>query len=71
MDNNTFRISPDTMTATVRVSQQPEKMHCPRCHRDTDQHIAVFLGGEVDGQYCLWCYAEWIKANLPRMEPLP
>lgn len=44
---------------------------CPTCHRDTDcEWIRVTLDMQ-DERYCLYCYAEWIRAHVPKLVPKP
>lgn len=42
---------------------------CPKCNwacHKTDG-LKMNFGSEIDGTYCLRCYAEWLKDHIPRM----
>ncbi len=44
---------------------------CPKCgHTDAETGSLKMCGealGNLAGDYCFWCYAEWIIQHVPRM----
>lgn len=42
---------------------------CPKCGIVSSQSIEVTLK-EINGNYCIHCYAQWIDANIPKLGPL-
>lgn len=43
---------------------------CP-IHGEVRHHLTITIENVVVGDYCFRCYADWIAAHIPRLEPLP
>jgi len=58
-----------TYTPDIKMLRQP-KYVCPKCGaNDTIGNIQVSIE-PFEGVYCQRCYAEWIHANIPKMDRL-
>ncbi len=47
------------------------KWRCPKCGRTDAEISSLKMWGEalgdMAGDYCFWCYSEWIAQHVPRM----
>lgn len=60
------------MSLNFIVPARPLKRHCPKCGlADTNETRLPTLnveGFEAIGQFCLQCFLEFLKANVPMLE---
>lgn len=58
----------------LSVGHGPATHVCSKCERTNEgggNMLIVYTGqnGPVT-KHCMWCYQDWLRANIPMMEPI-
>jgi len=56
-----------TSSVPLTFFSEPERI-CPKCGPNRAGVLRVSIEPYA-GEYCPRCYAEWVQANIPRLEP--